>query len=124
MNQQLQQRLQQIAAENKYTQDNALECLHALETGARIAVEVMQSIAEAALPEWKMTADCLPEKPGKLAYEQIECYVFVDGRIDECMWNCEHEVWDDRDGDDFKYEPLHPTHWIEKPIPQPPKVKP
>ena len=62
---------------------------------------------------WNKTADGLPKKPGKRRYEQIECLIMLpNGYIEISAWNCEHEVWDDAEGDDFLYDQNHPTHWI------------
>jgi hypothetical protein len=61
------------------------------------------------------TADCLPEKPGLINYELIRCLIFVKGEWEISMWNCEHDCWDDEEGDDFRYDPLTPTHWAALP---------
>ena len=52
-----------------------------------------------------------PPKPGKKAYEQIPCLVVYNGEIEICQWNCEHLVWDDASGDDFRYNASTVTHW-------------
>lgn len=71
----------------------------ALPVGARVA--------------WIATADRLPEKPGKRSYEQIECLIKLpNGDIEVSMWNCEHMCWDDADGDDFRFDPGQPSHWM------------
>jgi hypothetical protein len=59
------------------------------------------------------TKDILPKKPGLKSYEQIDCLVLAKRGWEICVWNCEHECWDDSDGDDFLYDPLEPTHWID-----------
>lgn len=72
----------------------------------------------------------LPKKPGKSNYEYVRCLIFVNGNWEIGMWNCEHLCWDDDYGDDFRYDPYKPTHWM--PLPPPPgeavppavKVKP
>ena len=56
--------------------------------------------------EWTKTAYKLPVKPGIKAYEQVPCLVRIDGHIEILVWNCEHECWDDRDGDDYYCDPL------------------
>lgn len=62
---------------------------------------------------WHKTVDGLPQKPGKRDYEQIECLILLpDGCIEISAWNCEHLVWDDAEGDDFRYAAGHPTHWM------------
>lgn len=68
---------------------------------------------EAAL-RWNKTADGLPKKPGKRNYEQIECLIMLpNGDLEISVWNCEHEVWDDAEGDDYRYDPEHPVLWLE-----------
>lgn len=71
---------------------------------------------------WTKTADRLPEKPGKARYELIECLIVVKGRVEKALWNCEHMCWDDEHGDDFRYRPKEPTHWM--PLPAPPAAQP
>lgn len=62
---------------------------------------------------WSKTEEGLPQKPGLRDYEQIECLIYLpSGDLEISMWNCEHEVWDDAEGDDFRYDPLYPTHWL------------
>ena len=62
---------------------------------------------------WNKTIDGLPKKPGARDYEQIECLIKLpNGDIEISMWNCEHEVWDDAEGDDYRYDPHHPSHWL------------
>ena len=70
--------------------------------------------------EWIKTQDKLPENPGKESYEQIDCWVYLDGYVEHLMWNCEEECWDGDDGDDFHCEALKPTHWQKMVIPLPP----
>ena len=62
---------------------------------------------------WTNTSDSLPQKPGVRDYEQIECLIRMpNGDIVIAMWNCEHECWDDADGDDYRFDPTTPTHWL------------
>lgn len=62
---------------------------------------------------WNKTIDGLPKKPGKSSYEQIECLIMLpNGDVEISLWNCEHEVWDDEHGDDFRHEPCKPSHWM------------
>lgn len=64
-------------------------------------------------PQWHKTTDGLPKKPGLLPYEQIECMIWLpNGDIEVALWNCEHECWDDEHGDDYRYDPCHPTHYM------------
>lgn len=67
--------------------------------------------------EWTKTTDALPEKPGKESYEHVDCWVVIDGRLEELPWNCEHECWDNSDYDDFAYEKHRPSHWMKKEYP-------
>lgn len=59
------------------------------------------------------TPDDLPKKPDKLDYEQIDCLIVHKGDILHRMWNCEHNVWDGDDGDDFFCDAMEPSHWME-----------
>lgn len=62
---------------------------------------------------WTKITDGLPGKPGIREYEQIECLIKLpNGDIEVSMWNCEHMCWDDADGDDFRFDPGWPTHWM------------
>ena len=73
--------------------------------------------------EWIACSDRLPEKPHKSSYEHVDCYIYIDGKILERPWNCEHKVWDDEDYDDYFCDALTPSHWmIKKPI-TPPETK-
>lgn len=67
--------------------------------------------------EWHKTTDCLPEKPSKADYEQIDCLVIHKGEIKHLVWNCEHLVWDDETGDDFYCYPTESSHWRFYPEP-------
>lgn len=69
---------------------------------------------------WIETSERLPEKPGIERYEHVRCLIMVRGCIEIGMWNCEHLVWDDDEGDDFRYNPKEPTHW--RPLPEPPST--
>ncbi len=51
----------------------------------------------------KCLAD-MPEKPGKEAYEYVECLVLHRGEVKMRPWNCEHQVFDDEEQDDFYCE--------------------
>lgn len=55
--------------------------------------------------KWTSTKEKLhPDKPGLRDYELLECLVIPKrGHIQMCCWNCEHEVWDDAEGDDCLY---------------------
>lgn len=54
----------------------------------------------------------LPKKPGLRSYEQIDCIIMHKGEMKFRVWNCEHGVWDDSEGDDFYCGPLEPTHYF------------
>jgi hypothetical protein len=53
----------------------------------------------------------LPEKPGKERYEVIACLIMHKDEVKLRMWNCEHRVWDDDEGDDFFCAALEPSHY-------------
>lgn len=57
----------------------------------------------------------LPKKPGLRSYEQVDCLIVYKGRVLHRMWNCEHEVWDDEDGDDYFCDALAPSHYMVAP---------
>lgn len=66
--------------------------------------------------EWIPTADKLrPDKPGKRPYEQVPCLVVKNQEILIRLWNFEHLVWDDEDGDDFFCNAVDVTHWMPLP---------
>lgn len=69
--------------------------------------------------DWIETKNRLPEKPGIEGYEYVRCLIYVAGSREIGMWNCEHLCWDDEHGDDFRYHPTQPTHWM--PLPPPPQ---
>ncbi len=54
----------------------------------------------------------LPMKPCRKAYEQIDCLIWHKGEAKFSVWNCEHAVWDDAEGDDYFCDPLEPTHYM------------
>lgn len=83
---------------------------HPSQAGAEAVSSVQDEVAIA----WKIPAtDGLPKKPGKRAYEQVDCLVVHKGERKHLVWNCEHEVWDDSSGDDFYCEPLDVVAYIE-----------
>ena len=83
----------------------------------------MQGVAAVAglFGVWVATADNPhPDKPGKKSYEIVPCLVVHKGEIEICAWNCEHGVWDDADGDDFRYQTSQVSHWMPLPsLPSP-----
>ena len=84
----------------------------------RDAILALIPDAGAALDRAIETAKRLPGKPGLRSYEHVRCLIFVNGDWEIGMWNCEHLCWDDDEGDDFRYDPTVPTHWM--PLPPPP----
>lgn len=70
--------------------------------------------------EWIRIKDKLhPDKPNITRYEQVPCLVVYKGVVSIKLWNCEHLVWDDEDGDDFFCNAQLISHWM--PLPEPPK---
>lgn len=61
---------------------------------------------------WIKTNKELPKGNENLNYEQIDCLVVLNGRIQHLVWNCAHQCWDDADGDDYACDALKPTHWM------------
>ena len=84
----------------------ALARIQALET----------SLAEAeGRVKWvfpKSIAD-MPVKPGKAAYEYVECLILRKGDMLCRPWNCEHQVFDDEAQDDFFCEWSEITAYME-----------
>jgi hypothetical protein len=70
---------------------------------------------------WTSTKDKFPEKPGKARYEQIPCLVVRKGWVELLVWNCEHECWDDAEGDDYECDKFAVSHWMF--LPPPPKLE-
>lgn len=79
------------------------------------------STEEKSEPEmqWIKTSDRLPKKPGKASYEYVDCMILVKGELKFSPWNCEHECWDDSSYDDWAYDALTPSHWMEIKRPMP-----
>ncbi len=82
---------------------------------AKAAIEAY----EAALWIKISKTDDLPKKPGIDSYEHVDCLCVHKGTIKNLLWNCEHEVWDDTDGDDYFCDPLEVSMY--RPLPTPPK---
>lgn len=62
---------------------------------------------------WISTQDKLhPDKPGLKPYEQVPCLVVYKREVFIRLWNCEHFVWDDEDGDDYFCSAEEITHWM------------
>lgn len=60
----------------------------------------------------KSIAD-MPQKPGKEAYEYVPCLIVRKGDVLARPWNCEHEVFDDEDQDDFYCEWSEVTAYMD-----------
>lgn len=88
--------------------DKAMEIWHAAAEaerahGSQAAAQVIREYLDAQEAKWvhpKTKAD-MPKKPGKANYEYVECLVLYKGDLLARPWNCEHEVFDDEDQDDF-----------------------
>ncbi|RWR30485.1 hypothetical protein D2T29_12505 [Sinirhodobacter populi] len=77
-------------------------------------IESATATPQGDIYHWTKTSDSLPRKPGIRDYEQIECLIRLpNGDIEISVWNCEHEVWDDSEGDDYRYDSDYPTHWLD-----------
>lgn len=87
-----------------YVVDSAKEdvalCLAALRTPAASGDDL--SALCALSPVWVLprTKTDMPKKPGKEAYEYVDCLVLYKGDVLCRPWNCEHEVFDDEAHDD------------------------
>lgn len=57
------------------------------------------------------TVEDMPKKVTK-SYEQYDCIIWINGEPEHAVWNCEHLCWDDYSGDDFRYDPLEPSHYL------------
>ncbi len=53
-----------------------------------------------------------PDKPGVHPYEQVLCLIVRNGEPLLRQWNCEHQVWDTEDGDDFFCHASEVSHWV------------
>ena len=99
-------------AANWYRHDDAATCT---EAAARIqALETSLAEAEGRV-KWvfpKSIAD-MPVKPGKAAYEYVECLILRKGDMLCRPWNCEHQVFDDEAQDDFFCEWSEITAYME-----------
>lgn len=60
----------------------------------------------------KSIAD-MPVKPGKSAYEYVECLILRKGEMLCRPWNCEHQVFDDEAQDDFFCEWSEVTAYMD-----------
>lgn len=78
---------------------------------------------------WIKTTEQLPTKEflkddyglGCVDDNHADCFIFVDGKIQQRPFNFHHECWDDEEYDDFEYEATEPSHWmLQQPWPAPP----
>jgi hypothetical protein len=81
--------------------------------------------------KWIKTAEQLPAKEylvnelgqGCVDSSHADCYIFINGQVEERPYNFHHECWDDREYDDIEYEAKEPSHWmLAPPWPLPPKL--
>lgn len=81
---------------------------------------------------WIKTADKLPTREflksdfalGCVDKSHADCFIFVNGRVQERPFNFDHECWDRQDYDDFEYEADEPSHWMLcDPWPLPPSIE-
>ena len=70
---------------------------------------------------WTKTTKALPQAQDK-SISHVDCYIFLDGHVDERPFNIHHQCWDTKDYDDYDFDADKPTHWmISPPYPLPPK---
>lgn len=93
-----------------------MESFPALYETARAMNARMAELQERLGKEWTAATDKLhPEKPGLSRYEQVPCLIVRNREILIRLWNCEHQVWDTEDGDDFYCEAKDVSHWMPLP---------
>ncbi|HTN41507.1 MAG TPA: hypothetical protein VLZ84_10175 [Asticcacaulis sp.] len=74
--------------------------------------------------EWISPRDRLPEKPGLHSYEYVDCWIVFKGRVLMRPFNCEHQVFDDEERDDFFCDPKDVEWWAPFPAPPPMPANP
>lgn len=106
---------EQILQQDEYSTTTMRRNPDGPEAAARIqALETSLAEAEGRV-KWvfpKSIAD-MPVKPGKAAYEYVECLILRKGEILARPWNCEHQVFDDEAQDDFFCEWREVTAYMD-----------
>ncbi len=73
---------------------------------------------------WYRPQDQLPKKPGIESYEHVDCLILYKGQLLLRPWNCEHEVFDDEEGDDHFCNAEDVTLWAACSRPPVPSINP
>jgi hypothetical protein len=73
---------------------------------------------------WYKPQDQLPKKPGIESYEHVDCLILYKGQLLFRPWNCEHEVFDDEEGDDHFCNAEDVTLWAACQRPPVPSISP
>ena len=101
--------------ETALAEANASQSVRIAELNAEV-MALQRSLAEAeGRVKWvfpKSIAD-MPMKPGKAAYEYVECLILRKGEMLARPWNCEHQVFDDEAQDDFFCEWSEVTAYMD-----------
>lgn len=80
--------------------------------------------------DWIKTSEQLPtveilqkeQGIGSSSTVSINCFIFIDGTVEESPFSLLFESWFDPDCDMFEYSALEPSHWmLSYPWPEPPK---
>jgi len=69
--------------------------------------------------KWVPTKVRLPDREPNARYSQVPCLVIRNGEVQILVFNHEHMVWDDADGDDFCCSIDGVSFWM--PLPEIPK---
>lgn len=92
------------------------QCAENVRDAAARITKLETALAEAeGRVKWvfpKSIAD-MPVKPGKSAYEYVECLILRKGEMLCRPWNCEHQVFDDEAQDDFFCEWSEVTAYMD-----------